>query len=325
MSQPSFSTYGAVDLSTLARPAAPPRGRSTPGQPNGSGSGPRVVLDVTEETFEAEVIRRSMTVPVVLDMWADWCGPCKQLSPILERLAEADGGRWVLAKIDIEANQRLAAAFQVQSIPAVFAVIKGQPLPLFQGALPEGHVRRYLDELLRVAAASGVSGSAGADSDGDVGPDAGDEADGQAGGASAEPPGDPRFEEAYDAIERGDYEAAAAAYRSLLASSPADEDAKAGLAQVELLRRVSTADPQRALRAADASPDDADAQLLAADVDLLENRVEQAFSRLIALVSRSNGDVRNAARARLLELFEIVGPADPRVARARTALANALF
>ncbi|MGN6332511.1 MAG: tetratricopeptide repeat protein [Motilibacteraceae bacterium] len=311
MSQPtSFSGYGAVDLGALAaRREAAARAAAAPSGPAPAG----VVIDVTEATFEAEVVNRSMTVPVVIDLWADWCGPCKQLSPVLERLAAADGGRWVLAKVDVDANQRIAAAFQVQSIPAVFAVIKGQPVPLFQGALPEGQVRQYLDELLRVAEANGLTGTVPVGEAGEV-PE-----------APAEPAHDPRFDEAYDAIERGDWDAAAAAYRSLLDQAPGDADAKAGLAQVELMRRTDGLDPAGALAAADAAPADVEAALAAADVEVLEGRVEDAFARLVACVRAVSGDERDTVRARLLELFEVVGSDDPRVGKARTALANALF
>ena len=307
MSQPSFNPYGAVDLSSLAAPAAAPDQVGT----RSATAGPGVVVDVSEADFQATVIDTSMTVPVVIDFWADWCGPCKQLSPVLERLAQSAGGTWVLAKIDLDANPRLGQAFQVQSIPAIFAVVKGQPIPLFQGALPEAEVRRFLDELLRVAAENGVNGrvAAGAAVEEPV----------------EEPAEDPRYDEAYDAIERGDLDTAAAAYRSLLDQSPADPDAQAGLGQVELLRRTKDLDVAAVRARAAANPDDVAAQTAAADLELLSGHVEDAFGRLIDLVRRTSGDERDQAREHLVELFGLVGNDDERVAKARTALANALF
>jgi putative thioredoxin len=312
MSQPTFNPHGAVDLSALAaRPAAggsaaAPGATGAPGAASGG-----VVVDVTEADFQAVVVEQSMTVPVVIDFWADWCGPCKQLSPVLERLAGADEGRWLLAKIDVDANPRLGQAFQVQGIPAVFAVVKGQPIPLFQGALPEAQVRQYLDELLKVAEANGVTGRVAAGEAPTV--------------ADEEPVADPRYDEAYDAIERGDLDAAADAYRSLLADDPSDADARAGLGQVELMRRTQGVDPATARARAAEAPDDVAAQTAVADLDLLGGHVEDAFTRLVDLVARSAGDDRDAARTHLVGLFELVGSDDERVSRARTALANALF
>jgi len=302
---------GAIDLAALAaakeaQAAAEQRLAEAGDVPVG------LVVDVTEETFQAEVLDRSFTVPVVIDLWADWCQPCKALTPVLEALAAEDAGAWVLAKVDVDAEQRIAAAFQVQSIPTTFAVIKGQPVPLFQGALPTAEVRQYLDELLRVAAANGVTGRVATEGE-------------PVEAVEEEPPGDPRFDAAYDAIEAGDWDAAEAAYRAVLATAPNDAEAAAGLAQVALLRRTEGVDPATVLADAEADPDALDKQSLAADYELLTGRVDEAFARIVELVRRTSGDERTAARDHLLSLFALVGESDPRVTRARAALASALF
>jgi putative thioredoxin len=231
---------------------------------------------------------------------------------VLERLAQAAGGTWVLAKIDLDANPRLGQAFQVQSIPAIFAVVRGQPIPLFQGALPEAEVRRFLDELLRVAGENGVQGKVASGAAEEEGP-------------VEELPEDPRYDMAYDAIERGDLDAAAAAYLSLLDETPADPDAQAGLGQVELLRRTKDLDVAAVSALAAENPDDVAAQTAAADLDLRSGHIEDAFGRLIELVRRTSGAERDQAREHLVKLFGLVGSDDERVVKARTALANALY
>lgn len=305
MSSTPFSARGAVDLGALAT-ARQNQQRASAALASAPAG---VVIDVTTESFQADVIDRSMTVPVVLDLWAEWCGPCKTLSPILERLAAEYGGSWVLAKVDVDAEQQIAAAFQVQSIPSVFAVVKGQPIPLFQGAYPEPQIRQVLDELLKVAAEQGVSGSVG-----DVPHEAVAEAP-----ETPEPPLDPRFEAAYDAIEAGDWTAAQEAYRSVLASDPADADAAAGLALVGLYERTTAAEEPVA-----PAPDDLEANLLVADYAALRNDWDAAFDAAIGVVRRSFGDEREAARQRVVEYF-LLAADDPAVPKARSALASALF
>ncbi|WP_116952249.1 tetratricopeptide repeat protein [Jiangella endophytica] len=311
MSSQSFSRPGAIDLSALNGGGQPQQ--STPGVAGGG-----FVIDVTEATFQAEVLTRSMSVPVVIDFWATWCEPCKTLSPILERLAAQYEGRFVLAKIDVDANQAIAQAAQVQSIPTVVAVLRGQLVPLFQGAIPEAQAQQVIDQLLQMAVANGVAGRS------DPIPGAGGEpvADDD---EVAEEPIDPRFEAAYDAINAGDFDRAAEAYRQVLAEAPADAEAKAGLAQVELLRRTAGVDAGATLAAAEANPADVDTQLLAADIEVASGLVDQAFDRLIGTIRRVFGDDRERLRVRVVELFDIVGGADPRVVKARSALASALF
>jgi len=304
----SFDSSGVMDLSALANNSAGSSGGS------GAAEAGAFVVEVTTENFQTEVLQRSMTVPVVVDFWADWCGPCKQLSPVLHKLAQEYGGRFVLATIDVDANQEIAQSAQVQSIPTVLGILKGQAVPLFQSALPEADVRAYLDELLKVASANGVTGQV----DGATSQTATDE-------AAAEPATDPRFDAAYDAIEKGDLDGAAAAYQAVLDESPTDTDARAGLAQVNLMRRVTNVDPARAAAATEAAPDDVDAATLSADLSIANGDPAAAFDRLIQAVRVTSDDERERARAHLLELFELVGSSDPRVAQARTALANALF
>ena len=296
---------GAVSLDSLARrPAAPP----VTGRADGAATAPGsavTVIDVTEASFQADIIDRSMTVPVVIDFWAEWCGPCKQLSPILERLALEAGGAWVLAKIDVDSNQQLAAAAGVQGIPAVKAVWQGGIVGEFTGAVPEPQVRGWIGELLKATGAAPTGAADGAE--------------------PAEMPLAPEFVEAAGAFESGDYDAAERAYLAILAKSPADQMASGALAGVRLFKRAEHLDPQATRAAAQAAPDDVDAQLAAADVDMLEGLVDEAFKRLVDLVARTSGADRDRARLHLLGLFDAAGPDDPSIPAARSALSRALF
>jgi putative thioredoxin len=304
------SLRGAVDLSSLRNRPAP----VAPGEEAPAGAGvavPSLVLDVTDETFP-QVLELSRTVPVVVDLWAEWCGPCKQLSPILEKVVLELGGRVVLAKVDVDANPQLSQAFRAQSIPMVVALVAGQPVPMFTGAVPEQQVREVFAQLLQLAAQNGVTGSAAVDGDAPQEP-------------PAEPPLPPLHAEAFAAIEEGDYARAIAAYEKALLENPRDAEARAGLGQVRLLDRVQGLDLQAARAAAASSPQDVAAQFAVADLDLAGGHVDDAFARLLDLFAQLPADERTPVRERLLELFALVGDADPRVIAARGRLASLLF
>ena len=297
---------GAVDLSSLRnRPAPPAEGTPTPSIAD-------VVVDATDETF-GQILEISRTVPVVVDLWAEWCGPCKQLSPIIEQVTRELGGRVLLAKVDVDANPQLAQSFRAQSIPMVVALIAGQPVPMFTGAVPEQQVREVFAQLLQVAAQNGVAGTLA------VGESA------EAPEPAAEPELPPLHAEAYAAIEAGDYAAAITAYEKALAENPRDEDALAGLGQVRLLDRVQGLDLQVARAAAAERPLDLQAQFDVADLDLSGGHVEDAFGRLLDLFAQLPSDQRTPVRERLLELFGLIGAGDPRVVSARNRLSSLLF
>jgi putative thioredoxin len=311
--------YGAVDLG--ARQAAAQRRQqaaraaAAAGADDGedaAGPASAFVFEVTEETFNNDVALRSKTTPVIVDLWAEWCGPCKQLSPVLERLAIEAAGEWVLAKIDVDANPRLAQAFQAQSIPMVAAIIGGQMVDAFAGVMPEAQIKQWLAQVLSVAEQLGVQPAGGAPGDG-----------AEQDGALDDLP--PSLSAARDAMESGDLDAAARALEKALADAPADGLAKSWLAQVNLMRRVSSYDPVTVTREAAAHPEDVDAQLRAADFEMASGDAEKAFERVLAVVKRTSGAERNTARLHLLDLFEVLSPDDERLKKARSQLTLLLF
>ncbi|MBD1321544.1 tetratricopeptide repeat protein [Gordonia hankookensis] len=311
---------GAVDLSALkeradaqrqqsGRPSPASRTPETPQDaPNGDspgGSGPDhsggAVIDVTDENFETEVLGRSQHQLVLVDLWAEWCGPCKQLSPVLESLAARAGGSWVLAKIDVDASPRVAQAFRVQSIPMVVAIAQGQPVAAFNGVRSEAEISQWVREILDQVGDALPGGEAG-----EVEPEA----------------DDPRMVAAEDKLNAGDFEGALADYRAITDAEPDNIEAASAARNLEFVLRAQAHDPAIVDTAA---PADVDAQLAAADVLLLAQRPEDAFDRIVGVIRVTSGDERTRARTRLLELFELFDPAEPFVVAARRKLASALF
>jgi putative thioredoxin len=320
MSAEQFSRPGAIDLSAL-RPAA----GAAPGAGAGAaapGTAGSYSFDATEQSFQTDVVEASLSHPVVLALWASRAPTSREAVDLLSRVADSYGGKLALARLDIDASAQLAQALQVRAVPYVLAVLRGQPVPLFEGSVDEEQARQAFDQVVQAAVTSGVTGRAPATG-------------APATGAPPEPAAavdeveeeqsDPRYAEGDAALEVGDFAGAVTAYERVVEASPGDEEAGARLAQAQLFQRTDGVDAAAARAAAAAAPLDLDAQLLAADVELLGGDIDAAFDRVIALVPRIFGDDRERARRHLLGLFATVGPEDPRVAVARRRLANALF
>ena len=306
MTSASFNRPGAVDLSALKQKAQQAAG---PAQSEGGS----YVVEVTEHTFEAETIRRSMKHPVVVELYSPRVPTGQQLSDTLAEIANGSGGKFLLARLNVDTAPAVVQALGLQAVPTVIALIGGQVAPLFQGVLPADQVRAAIDQMLKAAVANGIVGRA--DPAGGPPPADTDE---------EEPAADPRFAAADEALARGDFAAAVTEFDKLLATNPGDLEAQAGKAQAGLFARATRFDPEIVLAAARAD-DSVGVQLDAADVEMVRGQVEAAFDRLIGLIKTKTGEERNQVRVRLLELFETVGNADPRVLKARRDLMTALF
>ena len=324
---PPAGTRGAVDLSAVAGMTTPTSATAGAGMPGGAvpGAAPDrhpavpggLVVDVDAGNLQ-EALNRTLQVPGVLVLWGSAYPQTRELFDTVVRVAASLEGRLLVLSADLSTSPELLQAFQpllVQafgqpSVPATFGLLQGQPVPLFPGVQPESEVRAVLDQLLQAAVQNGITGRVelqaveGAD-DADTLP--------------------PLHEEAFDAIERGDLDAAVAAYEQALAENPKDHDAELGLAQVRLMQRTSGVDLAAARAAAAADPADVEAAIVVADLDVLGGHVEDAFTRLLDLVRSTSGDERDRARTHLLELFSVVGNSDERVRKGRTALMSALF
>jgi putative thioredoxin len=260
-------------------------------------------VEITEANLEAEVLVRSAEIPVVVLLWSPRSEVCIATAEALGALAAADKGTWSLATVNVDAVPRVAAMFGVEAVPTVVALAAGQPIASFEGPQPPSQLRRWIDSLL-AATAGKLSGA------------------GEAG--QPETAVDPALADARDKLDSGDFAAAAAAYQAILDSDPRHAEAKGALRQITFLQRA-TAQPQDAVAAADAAPDEIDAALAAADVQVLNHDIAGAFARLTGLVKRTSDDDRTRVRTRLIELFELFDPADPDVIAGRRNLANALY
>src|SRR4051794_15407982 len=285
---------GAVDLSALKqRPAAAGEGDAGT-KPNG--------VQITEANLEAEVLVRSDEVPVVVLLWSPRTEASAQLGDVLAQLADADGGKWSLATVNVDTVPRVAQMFGVQAVPTVVALAAGQPLSSFQGLQPPEQLRKWVDSLLNATAGKLSGGSDPVEPD----------------------QVDPELAQARAHLDAGDFDAALTAYQALLDANPNHAEAQGAVRQIGFLQRATTRAPG-AIVAADAKPDDIELAFAAADVEILQQNVAAAFNRLIALIKRSAGDERTKVRERLVELFDLFDPADPEVIAGRRNLANALY
>lgn len=304
---PGINLRGAVDLSAIkARATAPAQGAPSAGSP--------FAVDVNEASFQ-EFVQLSQKVPVVVALGSGRSHQTAQVTAQLEQLMNEQNGKLALGRVDVDTSPQIAQAFGVTAVPTVVALINGQPIPMFEGELPQEQIREFLAELLKVAASNGVTGSLN-----------GNPAAGQA--AAEEPPLPPLHQAAVDAIDAGDLAAAVASYEKALAEKPNDTDAKIGLAQVHLMMRtgeINVAQAEELRRRAASDQDDLDAALAVADLDVTGGHVEDALARLVGFIATHFGPERDTVRLRLLELYEVVGVADPRVSASRQALAKALF
>ena len=313
-----MSMFGAVDLSSFApasKPAGPSSGASAQASSDSGGAGgsaAALVVDVDASSLR-DVAELSARVPAIVVLHSPRSQVSTDLAAVLKRLAGQYAGRFQVARVNVDAAPEVAQALQAQAVPTVVALIAGQPVPMFQGTVPEDQLRSILDQLLEVAAANGVSGTIAVDAA--AGADA----------RSREPEETEVERAAREALEAGDFAAAEEVYTHAIAQNPGDEELKVARNQVRLAARLDGKDPHELLVAADAEPADLEASLAGADAALSLGDVNAALGRALEAVRTHQGEERETARLRLLEFFEIIGPTAPEVAQARRRLATMLY
>jgi putative thioredoxin len=305
-----FSRPGAVDLSGLKQTASPTSGGAAgAGAPGGLGGA--YAVEITADNFQTEM-QRSLQMPVAVCFYSRQNAESMNLARTLSRLTDELEGKLLLALLDVDANQQIVQSIGAPGAPLFAIALQGQLQPVAQQDVPEDQLRQVLQQVVQSAVANGMTGRAE--------PRASEPAP-----EEEAPAADPRYAEAEEALDRGDLDGAVAAYERLLKADPADEEARTGLARVQLVARTRGVDLDAARKAAAEAPADVEAQIRVADVDLLGGHVDDAFDRLVATVRRVSGDDRDRVRTHLVQLFDIVGHDDPRVRTYRTRLANALF
>lgn len=309
---------GAVDLEALKHQV-----KAEPGQAGGAPAAGGYVIDTTENTFQA-MVQTSATFPILLLLWVP---TDDRLFPMARALGDAVNGlngQIQLSRIDIATNPSIAQALQVQGAPALFALISGRPMPLLQCLPGDDELKQLTDEvipkIIQAAAQSGVNGTAPYSGD----PDSDAAASTGATGADTEQV-PPEHAEAHRLAEEGDYAGAAAEYARVMESDPSDALAAREHAKALLLARSGSADVREVRAAAAAAPDDVEAQLAVADIDMIGGQIQDAFDRLLDFLAAGHKGDLEAVRQRLLEYFTIPEPTDPRLARARRRLATLMY
>lgn len=300
------------------------------GAPNAAGDAD-VIKDGSIQTFARDVLDASMRVPVLVDFWAPWCGPCKQLTPVLEKLVRAAKGKVRLVKIDIDQNPELAQQLRIQSVPTVYAFLGGQPVTGFAGAQPESQIKALIDRLIATAGPGGAA-----------------------------PEEDDLLKAAQDAAEHGDNRTALRLFQQVLAEDPVQPEAIGGLARVLITERKladakalldeapkevanhvavtgakaalalaeeagDLGDPTVLLARVEGNPDDHDARYRLATLMFLRGQVEAAMNHLVQIVKRDRSWQDELARKQLVKFFDALGPKHPATLKGRRMLSSVLF